>query len=177
MDALIMVIKNNKRYPDTLLNALASNDLYRSLLLEKLIKINKQNLFPDKYKTQVDVARSLLQSNFSNEKFAAIELVGKRQVNVKGSTGNVYFFKCKIKKEDDWQLGIAGLQPLNQHEVSASREFVRMTNKKLKDSEPVMEQFDSQLKLLVFAKRKSARQFAAGNSRNVFSGMNFEIGD
>jgi hypothetical protein len=80
-------------------------------------------------------------------------------MSFKTQKGTMYFFKYKLTKDDDWQIGLSGLQPLNPKEVNTDSEFVRLTGKKIRADTPVSDQFDQQLKKLVFSKRKSAASF------------------
>jgi len=158
-----LMLRNNKIIADSILQSIASKDRYRAKLLGRLEKINKTNLFPAAYKKQQDIALSLLMNDKGVEKFAAVELVSKQQIVLKGKKGTVYCFKYKMKKEDDWQMGISGLQPVASNEVSTSSTLVKMTDKKLKQDEPVQEQFATQIKRLIFQQRKSARSFFVDN--------------
>ena len=71
----------------------------------------------------------------------------------------MYFFKYKINKDDDWKIGISGLQPANSKEVSNNAELTKMTDKNLSDDKPVLEQFEEQLKQLLFSLHESAYSF------------------
>jgi hypothetical protein len=71
----------------------------------------------------------------------------------------VYFFKYKIKKDDDWLIGISGPQPGNLKEVSTNDMLTSMTNEKLTDDKPATEQFNNQLQRLVLKLHKSAAHF------------------
>lgn len=167
LESLLLLVKNDKPFPDTLLTSLAAKDQFRARLLNGLTKMNKQHLFPSKFKNQELLAQSVLLNDRGYEKFAQIEMVAKKMVEVKQQKGFVYYFKYKIKKDDDWMMGISGLQPLNSKEVNATRDIVRLVDKKIKNDEPIIDQFDKQLKALIFSKYKSSRLFAtSGNSRN-----------
>jgi len=78
----------------------------------------------------------------------------------------VYFFKYRVKKEDDWKIGISGLQPENSHEISSNDKLAAMTDRKLKTDKPQNEQFQEQLKHIIFSYRKSARNFFDGDKNS-----------
>jgi uncharacterized protein YbaP (TraB family) len=168
MNTAILLIRSNKKVPDTLLQSLASKDTYRAKLLSKLERIKKADLFPSKYKTQEYLTTSLLLNDKSAKQFADVKLVSKKQVAVKGKTGWVYLYKYKLKKEDDWKLGISGIQPINDKEVSSNSELVKMTDKKLKADESLQEQFDKQIKQMLFAKHKSSRNFFSDSNMSLY---------
>jgi hypothetical protein len=56
-------------------------------------------------------------------------------------------------------MGISGIQPLDAKEISSKVELVKLTDRRLRPNQPVNEQFEQQLKRLLFAQHKSARQF------------------
>ncbi|WP_207492731.1 TraB/GumN family protein [Aridibaculum aurantiacum] len=168
MNAALVMIRNNKKIPDTLLANLASKDDYRAKLLARLEKINRTDLFPAKYKSQEQITTSLLVNDKSLPQVAAVELVNKKLVDVKGKKGWIYMYKYKVKKEDDWKIGISGLQPENIKEVSSNKDMVKMTDRRLKGDEPVTDQFEQQIKQLVFAQHKSSRNFFTDKTQNVF---------
>jgi uncharacterized protein YbaP (TraB family) len=154
-----VMIANNKKVSDSLFASIAGDDKYRAKLLAMLQKRKKENLFPAKYKKQEMMAKSLLLNDRGYKEFADIQLVNKRQMQLKGVKGNVYLFKYKIKKDDDWKMGISGLQPLNTKEVSSTENLVKLTDKKIRANESEAEQFNDQIKKVVFAEHKSARKF------------------
>ena len=169
MSTAVLLIKNKKVVFDSIFENLAAKDELRSKLLFELEKINKLQYFPTKYKTQEAVARSLLLNDQDHEKFFAIELVGKKWVVLKEKKGYVYFFKYKLSKYDDWQMGISGLQPDNLEQVNTNIDLVKMTNKKLKMDEPIIEQYEKKLKQLIFSQRNSAANFFYDNDyRNSY---------
>jgi hypothetical protein len=165
LDAAKLLIENNKQIPDSLIASIAAKDKYRAKLYSMLSKINRLNLFPVKYKKQEMIAKSLLLNDRRNKEFADIQMVNKTEIQLKGRKGNVYWFKYKLKPADDWKIGISGLQPLNVKEVSTSAEMVKLTDKKLKLYEDETEQFNQQIKRVLFAQHKSGRRFFdSGNS-------------
>jgi uncharacterized protein YbaP (TraB family) len=155
----VLLIKNHKPVADSILNNIASKDSYRSQLLKKLEEINHVDLFPLKYKKQDLIARSLLANDSEKTDFADIEPAGKELVNIKDEKGYVYFFKYKLKKDDDWQIGISGPQPENLKQVSTNDILTSITNEKLTDDKPEAEQFNDQLLRLILKLHKSAAHF------------------
>ncbi len=163
LSAAAMLVRNGKKVPDSVLQSLAAKDAYRSQLLKKLEKAKQAELFPAHYRQQDMIARSVLLNDKGADRFAAIELQGKQAVNLKERSGWVYFYKYKLKKEDDWKLGLSGIQPLKPGEISSDDQLTSMTDKKIKADKPVDEQFGEQLKKLLFSKHKSAELFFEEN--------------
>jgi uncharacterized protein YbaP (TraB family) len=168
-----LMTEKNKRLPDTLFSSLAAHDKYRVKLYSMLKKIDRMDLFPAKFKNQEMIARALL-SDQKYKDFAAIKMVDKKVLQSKGVRGNVYLFKYKIRAEDDWKIGISGFQPLNTKEVSTSGNLVKLTDKKLQPYENETEQFDQQIKRVLFAQHKSARKFFERSNAWGFASNNFE---
>jgi len=159
LNAAILLIRNNKKVPDSVLLQIASKDDYRARLLTRLEEIKHTELFPAKYKNQDSVARALLLNDKSYDKFNDIAFEGKQLVTLNEKNGYVYFYKYKVKKDDDWHLGISGIQPANTNEVSANGVLTKMTERKVKTDIPESEQFNDQLTKLIMQQHKSAQNF------------------
>ena len=163
LSTAILLLRHNKQVADSIIQALAAADQYRSRLLKELEEIHQGDRFPRSFRNQPDIARSLLVNTRGDNDFFAIQLVGKKPVQFKQQKGTIYYFKYKLVKDDEWQMGLSGLQPLNGKEVTTDNDFVRLTGKKIKTGIPVAEQFDQQLKRLLFSKRKDAVSFYIDN--------------
>jgi uncharacterized protein YbaP (TraB family) len=164
LSTAILLLRHNRPVADSIIAALAASDQYRSRLLKSLQSIHKTDRFPRSWNNQESIARSLLVGSRGDDNdFEAIQFVDKSILQFKGAKGYIYFFKYKVKKDDDWQMGICGLQPLNKKELSTDALFVRLTGKKIRPDTPMLEQFGQQLKYLVFSKRKSAISFYLDN--------------
>jgi len=175
LSTALLMLRNNRKVPDSIFEKLASKDRYRSRLFVELEELKQLELFPAKYKTQESIAKSFLLEDKGESKFNAIELVEKKLIEIKGKKGYVYFFKYKMKKDDAWKMGISGLQPEDLKEVSSNNDLVKMTDKKIKDDEPVLEQYEKKLKQLLFSLRKSAANFY--NDREYKGMVNDSYGD
>ncbi len=159
LDAAILLIRNHKKVPDSVLVQIASMDEYRAKLLSRLEDIKRPELFPEKYRNQDSVARALLLNDKSFDKFNDIALEGKQLVTLNEKKGYVYFYKYKVKRDDDWHLGLSGIQPTNIKEVSSNGVLTKMTEKKVKSDVPENEQFNDQLTKLILQQHKSAQNF------------------
>ena len=159
LNTTILLLRNGRPGADSIIMTLAAADAWRSDLYQALVSINKTDRFPRQYKNQRDMARSLLAAGRGSARLADVQFVAKRKMQFKESSGFVYFFKYKPGRDDDWQIGISGIQPPDPSALNTATEFVSLTGKKLKPSLPIGNQFDDQLKKLVFSKRKSAAAF------------------
>jgi uncharacterized protein YbaP (TraB family) len=159
LNTALLMIKNKFAVADSILLSLAADDKYRSILYFKLEKIKQLDKFPAKYKTQLDIARSDLIYNKDYDKIDSIVFLSTKPASYYKQSGIVYLFKYRIKKEDDWKIGICGIQPLDPNKINGDDKLTIMTDKKLKDDEPQDEQLQKQLKKILFSSHKSARNF------------------
>ena len=162
LTAVITLIKNNQPVQDSILMTMAASDKLRGKLYSELVDIKKEALFPSQYKNQADLARSYLVVDKSYNKIDSVVFVSRQTASYKNEKGMVYFFKYRVKKEDDWKIGISGLQPEKEKELSSTNKLTSMTDKKLKEDKPADEQFQEQLKRLLFNTHKSAKNFFDG---------------
>ncbi|MBL0355864.1 MAG: TraB/GumN family protein [Chitinophagaceae bacterium] len=167
LNAAVVLLKNRKPVADSIFTAMAARDHLRGKLYTALEEIKQPGKFPAAFKTQTDLARSYLVQDKGYKKIDSILLVSKQPTGYNNKKGIVYFFKYRVKKDDDWKIGISGLQPENEKEVSSDDKLTRMTEKKLKDDKPEQEQFQEQLKKLLFNFHPSAKNFFDTERYNV----------
>jgi len=159
LSAAVLLLRNNINVPDSVLINLAAKDQYRGRLYSRLEKAKRLDKFPAQYKNQMDLARSYLVEDKDYDKIDSVVFLKKIHAEYPGKKGMVYFFKYRIKKEGDWKIGISGLQPDNEKEVSSDDALSTMTDKKLKPDEPMDDQLQKQLRKLLFNFHKSAKNF------------------
>lgn len=159
LNTAVLLIRHDRPVADSIIQTLVTSDAFRSRLLRNLVAIHKENRFPKAGKTQEAIARSLLVASHGGSEFADIQLVDKKPAQFKENKGFVYYFKYKINRDDEWQIGLSGLQPLNRKEVSTEPAFVSLTGKRLRADTPAPEQFDQQWKRFLFSRRRSAATF------------------
>ncbi len=171
LNTAILMLQNKKPVADSILLSLASSDKYRGQLHTQLDKINRTNIFPAKYKTQLAIARSYLVEDKEDAKIDSIVFLSKQLASYDNKKGIVYFFKYRIKKEDDWKIGISGLQPLDIKKVSSDDKLASMTDKKINDDDSLDEQLQEQLKHVLFLFHKSAKNYFDSNTySSLFKG-------
>ena len=159
LNTLVVLLRANRSVPDSVIESLAASDRYRSRLWKDLESIQQQNKFPAKYRRQEDIARSQLVRSRPGDDFYAIEYVAKELVRQRRDSGYVYFFRYKMNRDDDWLMGLSGFQPSDPSIIGSNDAMVKLTNKKIKSEEPVLDQFREQLKKIIFSKHKSAASF------------------
>jgi len=169
---VLLLLRNNKPVPDTMINYFASMDEFRYELYTDLKYEKKLNLFPAKYFTQLDLARSEIMNFRSYNSPDSFVYLDKLPVKQKDRSGFVYFFKYREKKDDqNWKLATVGLLPAdpkkyefdNKGETDDEKEFyfTDLSDTKLTAEEPIKDQLLKTLRKLENSKRKSGRKFYA----------------
>ena len=159
LTAAVLLLRKNLPVADSILVNLAADDRYRSRLYVKLGKIKRLDKFPLKYKNQYDMARSFLISDKNYSQVDSVAFIKKLPAAYLDKKGVVYFFKYRVKKEDDWRIGISGLQPDDERNIFTDDKLTSMTDKKIKADEPLDEQLKDQLKKILFSFHPSAKNF------------------
>jgi uncharacterized protein YbaP (TraB family) len=163
LNAAVLLLRNNLPVADSILLDLATNDQYRGKLFSDLESAKRLDKFPEKYKNQIDMARSYLVADKNYDKVDSIVFLQKQPVAYQGKKGLLYFFKYRVKKEDDWKIGISGLQPENEKNAGSDDKLVSMTEKKIKPDEPLDVQLQKQLKKILFSFHNSGKNFYGYN--------------
>jgi len=172
LKAAILMLRNNKPVADSIILSFAASDKYRFAFYKQLKEINHAKIFPKKYLNQLDIARSQLAAMHAKTNLYAIEFVDKKLVQVKEKKGYVYYFRYKPEKEDDWEIGISGLQPVSLQNIGENEDLVKLTNRKIKPNQPEEEQFDKQFRRLMFSLHKGAASFYTDNEYSLGRGVN-----
>ncbi len=162
----VLLIRNDIPVADSILLNLAADDQYRSKLFSSLEKAKRLNKFPGKYATQLDIARSNMVADKKYNTIDSIVFLHKQTAAYKNKNGVVYFFKYRVKKEDDWKIGISGLQPVNEDEASSDLRLTSMTEKKIKPDETLDDQLQRHLKRMLFSFHPSATNFYGDGDSN-----------
>ncbi|MEO6669587.1 MAG: TraB/GumN family protein [Ferruginibacter sp.] len=165
LNTAVLMIRNNKAVGDSILFSLARDDKYRSDLLFKLEQAGHADRFPKQFKTQYYITRSLLIQENRYDKLDSIVFLLKQPCSIKGDSGFVYFYKYRIKKENQWKIGVVGLQPLDEAAVNSNADLSLMTSVRLKENEPIDVQLNNQLKKALYRFHKSAKNFYKNERR------------
>ncbi len=159
LNTAVLLIRNNKPVSDSILLSLASKDRSRAILFSKLDKAKRLDKFPSKFNTQLALARSFMVCEKGLNKLDSVVFLARQLITYNHKKGNIYFFKYRVKKEDDWKIGTSGLQPENLNVTGSNNKLSFMTDKKLRADKPQDEQLKEQLKKILFSTHKSARDF------------------
>ena len=171
MNTAVLLLCNKKEVDDSIFLPLAAKDKLRGLLFSALEKTGRLDKFPTGYKTQLLLAKSYLLMQNEYDKMDSVVFLQKKYTTIKNKSGYVYFFKYRIKRTDDWKIGISGLQPLNEIVLSSNNEMAFLTDKKIMSNYPLEEQLNTEFKKIVFSFYNSAKNFY--NSANEFSNFKY----
>lgn len=180
---LTLMIRNEMKYPDSLLKQFIDMEEYRYTVFKDLREMNKLSLFPEKLMTPAEMGLSSLyeEAGYSN-KPDSIVFLDSLKASVKGKDGWVWFYKYKSKKDDlNWKIATTGMfspdprefiykDPGNEKviEVYTEDRFRRslkgfnmneLTDTQLKPNEPVRAQLEKMLKRMQYSTHQSAKEF------------------
>lgn len=188
---MILILRNSKEIPDSLLAWFAAKDRYRYALYSDLKEIDKLEKFPAKYNNHLDLAKSELLDSEQSEQPDTLAYLDRLSATIKSKKGFVYFFKYKKKKDDDaWYIASVGLVPENpaqfefdemtktdisKEEGGEVPDFLELSNTKLKEDEPASDQLKTALKKLLYSTYKSAKYFYDKNEANYNAGNDWKI--
>lgn len=182
-NTMLLLLRNNKPYPDSLLTYFAGTDDYRYELYTDLKDISQGKKFPVQYNNHLDLGRSKLLGESSYSKPDTLVYIDRLLAEVKGKKGFVYFYKYKNKKDDMvWKLASVGLVPENpalfefeekeeqsvadyslidaDYSTGNKYDFTGFRNTKIREEdEPLSNQLNRELKKMLYSKRKSAKEF------------------
>jgi len=181
-NTLLLMLKNNKPFPDTLLRYFGSLGDYRYQLYTDLKAIKKPELFPAVYNNHLDLGMSSLLDKKTYSKPDSVIYIDRLTTTYRGKKGFLYFYKYKVKKDDlTWKLATVGLVPedpaqfgfddtaltgFNSPLYPAYRynpySFTGFSETRFRENEPVMNQLKQLQKKLLYSRRKSAKNFYDG---------------
>ncbi|MEO6682938.1 MAG: hypothetical protein ABIN48_08930, partial [Ginsengibacter sp.] len=155
----VVMLRDMKEVPDSIVNNLAANDKYRAYLYRFLKRFNKLDKFPAKYKQQELMARSLLVATSDYDRIDSMVLIKVITTTHLKDTGQVFFYKYRINKDDLWKMAFSGFQPGNKKEVATNNTFTVFSEKVLNYELPELEQFQNEFKKLKISNTKSGKYF------------------
>ena len=188
-NTLQLLLRNNKPVPDTMIRFFAALDQYRYELFTELKDMGKMKLFPEAHLNHIALARSELINLGTYDNPDTIVYLDRIPVQQHERSGFVYFFKYKLKKDDNsWKLASVGLVPEDPKEYSFERkeryyeemqfDFTDMGNTKLDEETPLKEQLQKALKKMLYSKRNSAAEFYTDDERGGYDFLrNVNFGD
>ncbi|PCJ65678.1 MAG: hypothetical protein COA58_09745 [Bacteroidetes bacterium] len=119
IDIAISKVKGGEKLPDHLWSDIASNRNDRIVLYQRLKKINRLDLFPEKQKHHDTLAIALYAQKVRvNQYKDSLLFVSKHWVSDSKDSGYLYFYKTK-ERNDDWVYGYLG--PIDTTQVEVER--------------------------------------------------------
>lgn len=181
-NTLMLLIRKNKPYPDSLLDYFAGMDDYRYELYNDLKMAGKSERFPSRYNTHEELGISALLDKKTYGKPDSLVYLDRLKTTFKNKTGYLYFYKYKEKKDDmTWRIAVAGMVPEDprRFEIEDSLQanppffqsplfpagtynrysFTNFSDIKLNNEEPIALQLKKMQKRLLYSRRKSGKAF------------------
>lgn len=164
LSVAMLMLRNKKAVPDSILTSLAADDKYRIDLYNDLDNANLTEKFPAKYKNQLDISKSLLDDVSYYNQMDTIVYTNKVFVNDSKYKGWLYFYKYKRSKDDkEWYIAYSGLQPADTSKIktdfrSYTKDF-RDFSKEVYNAQNANETQAMLLKKCLYALRESSSQF------------------
>ena len=191
---MLLLLRNNKSCPDSLVNYFAAQDEYRYELYRDLKDLKKDSRFPRQYNNHLDLGKSKMLKARTYDKPDTLVFIDKLTAEIKGQKGLVYFYKYKTKKDDaSWKLATVGLVPEdptqfefeNEDKKENSRyddydtypgvsryDFTGFRDTKIRGDEPLVKQLNKELKRMLYSRRKSAKEFYSQTDEEESYGAN-----
>lgn len=141
---------------DSLLEAIAAQDLYRTELWEELEKIDQSARFPERYRRQELLSRSVLMTApaWAN-RIDSVVYIGKQATTYRLKKGVVYFYKCRIRnQEDTWHLAVSGLQPEDPKKMTTKLGLVEVSLEPMDVKAPIATQQEKLLRKARYRNRE-----------------------
>jgi len=172
----LLLLRNKKALPDTMLKYFAALDDYRYELYSDLKESGLLNLFPSTYNTQAQLAKARLFDLSSNyNKPDSVVYLDKLPVQFRERKGFVYFFKYRSKRDDNgWKIATVGIIPEDPKQFEFENKdmrqrrqynFTEFTNTKIDNGTALSDQLKKALKKMLYSKRNSAVQFYKDEDR------------
>jgi uncharacterized protein YbaP (TraB family) len=177
---MMLLIRNQEAFPDTLPGFFAADDDYRYAFYSDLKELKQSKHFPAKYNNHLDLGRSQLLGYKTYGKPDSIIYLERLLVDYKGRNGYVYFYKVKEKKDDfTWKIAMVGITPTDPKQFEFTNVkpgattvvytgsyqepdefgFTQFTDTRYRPENPLQPQMERQWKRSAYTRRKSAKQF------------------
>lgn len=166
--AVAVLLANKKPVHDTIVYNL-SNNLDSRLSFYFSLKSNKQlDKMPKEFNNQESLvycyARNLVKPSYGDNKLDTIILIDKTTTYFKSTTGNMYFFKYKLKKSDDWKTYTVGMQVSD----TTKYEFIYFMNGKTKEDFDEKQTVQEQFSKAIETRKESVRSSKYNNNSYNF---------
>lgn len=150
MEAAMLLLKNEQKVEASVLEKIAADRWFRRDLLDSLLVIGKEKLFPEKYLSQTLLAESDMYNVAYDEiPVAALELVGERQLQYKGEMRRFYLFRIQFESADEEEpevyLGVAGPFSINRKDTGRMNAITGLFTSESYDPEKLDEHLQAYL--------------------------------
>ena len=174
LNTAVLMLRNKKPVPDSIITLLAADDKYRSSLYAKLNAAGLVHYFPKKYASQPALTRSFIMRQNDYDQMDSLVFLKKMKTQVKADVGYVYFYKYRVKKTDEWKIAFSGLQPLDEKKLNDDDKLATLTQKNLNKEQNLDYQLTKELQKVVFRFYNSGVEFFESEGLGGFNFRSFE---
>jgi hypothetical protein len=148
--AILVLADKNQPIDTASLNSVAASPSTALRLYDDLKEIDKQGLFPKKYRTQSNFAASEIYNSNDDDDPVALESLGSKIAECKGKKYKFYLFKVSYANGEDTTsyLGVAGGYDVAGKllEPGDDEDFTRQYTEEQYDPAAIDEQFEAVIK-------------------------------
>jgi uncharacterized protein YbaP (TraB family) len=161
LDSLENILEGSKAFREKFL--LKRNEIQANSI-DTILK--KNSLFAGVGAAHLPGDRGVTDNGYNE--MDSVQFVSSTTVDYDGSKGFVYFFKYRMKEEDEWKMGISGVQPLNKNEINTGGGLTKLTDKKINNEKELNVQFQNELKKMLILSHKSGRNYYLNDNYNPY---------
>lgn len=169
LNAALTLLKHNIPVADSEWNGFAVDEKWRSVLFLSLKEMNRLDLMPAKYNTTEAIARQTFYNNVSD--LDTMVALNNQNIEYKGKPATIFYYKYKLKNNEDWALGMLGMQSKKGKPAEWNIDLFRITEKKLDQSDKgiIAKQEKEELKKMLIVNRESGSHFYQSGSRSSYN--------
>ena len=169
LNGALTLLKYKIPVSDTVWNDFANDKKWRYQLYLSLKSQNRLDLMPAKYNTVEAVAHQVFYNNVSD--IDTMESLRQQNIIYQGKPATIFFYKYKLKNNDDWALGILGMNQEKGKPVQWNNDLYRITEKKMDQSNTavITKQENEELKKLLIINRNSGSHFYQAQNRRSYN--------
>jgi len=129
-DLMVTYLNNEIDVPDQMVDSICTDMKSRIALYRELVGLEKDSLFPMKYREQDEILSYVLSKNLSgygNNKVDSLVFLHCEPVEFRNDRGQVYFYKVRKNTGDKWQLCCVGLIPTDEMSLVLNPDFTSVS--------------------------------------------------
>lgn len=169
LNTALAMLRYKHPLPDSIWDGLASANATRAEVWSRLKEAGYPGLFPKKYQTGEAMAASRIYASL-DKRLDTLVLMQKRPAVQKEPGMNIYIYKYKLKKEDDWRLAFSSAKEEKNRPAESTYTYYYMAPGRLPQAPAEIATYiDEKLKKMVISKHNGGRQFYSDTYSNDYA--------